>query len=343
MNIKKRIEESSRNYKFFNCRDTSEILYSLINMKIVRNGRKIDWFYEFPQSFEKNIHLLFGRLIPKSSISENENKDKYLELVIREFDKMKNSIIPRIVARQKRVINHLKYSGYESKNFVLLCPWRLVIGLGSSHPQETSMTFHHIYGIPYIPGSAIKGVTRYWLLLKIYEEIGLTYFGQIKSLENILESAELNNKDERLDEWDFEKKFRVEEIKRDRDETSLKFYDFLKQRQDCIKEFQNIFGTQNHKGEIIFFDAYPIEEVNLKVDIINPHYSSYYDGKEPPADWQDPVPIKFLTVENTKFLFHLASKENNLLQKAENYLKEAVKEYGIGAKTSLGYGIFREE
>jgi len=350
MNI--RTEIPYQDYKFYNCNDTSKILYSLIykKSKYEYNKRKQkeekkDWWYESHENFEKNIGLLFSRLIPESCISgeEKENKDKYLEFIIKEFEKVKNSIIPEIIVRQKIYIKDLKRSGYESKDFVLLCPWRLVIGLGSSHPQETSMTFHHIYGIPYIPGSAIKGVTRYWLLLKIYEEIGLTDFGQIKSLENILESAELNNKDERLDEWDFEKKFRVEEIKRDRDETSLKFYDFLKQRQDCIKEFQNIFGTQNHKGEVIFFDAYPIEEVNLKVDIINPHYSSYYDGKEPPADWQNPVPIKFLTVENTKFLFHLASKENNLLQKAENYLKEAVKEYGIGAKTSLGYGIFREE
>jgi len=343
MNIKKRIEESSRNYKFFNCRDTSEILYSLINMKIVRNGRKIDWFYEFPQSFEKNIHLLFGRLIPKSSISENENKDKYLELVIREFDKMKNSIIPRIVARQKRVINHLKYSGYESKNFVLLCPWRLVIGLGSSHPQETSMTFHHIYGIPYIPGSAVKGVTRHWVILKFYEEIGLTDLKQINCLEKILETADLENKDDKLSEKDFKEKFKTRDSNGNHIEPDSKLYDFLRKKQYRIKEFQNIFGTQSHKGKIIFFDSYPIDTINLKIDIMNPHYPEYYKGIKHPADWQTPVPIKFLTVENTKFQFYLASGESNLLQEAEMYLKEAIKEYGVGAKTSLGYGIFREE
>ena len=42
--------------------------------------------------------------------------------------------------------------------------WRLIVGLGSEHVQETNMTLHHIYGIPYIPGSAVKGVLRHWWL-----------------------------------------------------------------------------------------------------------------------------------------------------------------------------------
>ena len=40
--------------------------------------------------------------------------------------------------------------------------WRLIVGLGGGHVQETSMTLHHIYGIPYIPGSAVKGVLHHW-------------------------------------------------------------------------------------------------------------------------------------------------------------------------------------
>ena len=73
---------------------------------------------------------------------------------------------------------------------------------------------------------------------------------------------------------------------------------------------------------------------------MNPHYPKYYSGEQPPADWQTPVPIYFLTVEKTKFNFYLASRDKNLLNNAEKYLKEALKSYGIGAKKSLGYGIF---
>jgi CRISPR-associated protein Cmr6 len=106
-----------------------------------------------------------------------------------------------------------------------------------------------------------------------------------------------------------------------------------------------IFGTQIQQGKVIFFDAYPVGEMKLKIDIMNPHYPKYYSEGHPPTDWQSPVPIEFLTVENTKFAFYLASKikddrEKKLLDRARELLLEALKNYGIGAKTSLGYGHF---
>ncbi len=48
--------------------------------------------------------------------------------------------------------------------------WRLIVGLGSENVQETNMTLHHIYGIPYIPGSAMKGVLRHWWLYKHFAD-----------------------------------------------------------------------------------------------------------------------------------------------------------------------------
>lgn len=35
---------------------------------------------------------------------------------------------------------------------------RMIVGLGSESVLETSMTLHHTYGVPYIPGSALKGL-----------------------------------------------------------------------------------------------------------------------------------------------------------------------------------------
>jgi CRISPR-associated protein Cmr6 len=80
---------------------------------------------------------------------------------------------------------------------------------------------------------------------------------------------------------------------------------------------------------------------------MNPHYPKYYSEGQLPADWQNPVPIKFLTIEDTKFAFYLASKikddpDKKLLNEAKELLFEAIKNYGVGAKTSLGYGIFKE-
>jgi CRISPR-associated protein Cmr6 len=39
---------------------------------------------------------------------------------------------------------------------------RMVVGLGSESVLETSITLHHTYGVPYIPGSALKGLARHY-------------------------------------------------------------------------------------------------------------------------------------------------------------------------------------
>ena len=46
----------------------------------------------------------------------------------------------------------------------------MVVGLGSEHVQETNMILHHIYGIPYIPGSAVKGVLSHWWFQELQEK-----------------------------------------------------------------------------------------------------------------------------------------------------------------------------
>ncbi len=42
--------------------------------------------------------------------------------------------------------------------------WRLAVGLGTASVYETGITLHHIYGIPYIPASAVKGVVRSYII-----------------------------------------------------------------------------------------------------------------------------------------------------------------------------------
>jgi len=113
-------------------------------------------------------------------------------------------------------------------------------------------------------------------------------------------------------------------------------------------DFRRIFGTQQkgkeQAGEAIFFDAVPAQVPRLKLDVINPHYGEYYrGGSTPPADWLSPVPVYFLTVERTPFLFALAARKkeaNGLVPTAVKWLKAALSELGVGAKTAAGYGYF---
>lgn len=221
---------------------------------------------------------------------------------------------------KQKMMDSLKESGYLIEQFDLKLQWRLIVGLGASHPQETSMTLHHIFGIPYIPGSALKGVSRHYMIWKFVdeneEELNLrlcksNFAELLKELNKALEKEE--NLTVSVGNISFE---------------------------DLI----HIFGTQKRQGKIIFFDAYPIEEIKLKIDIMNPHYPDYYTKDKPPTDWQNPIPIKFLTVEDTKFQFYLAAKDKdqNLLNHARKILNDALLNYGVGAKTSLGYGLFEE-
>ena len=114
----------------------------------------------------------------------------------------------------------------------------------------------------------------------------------------------------------------------------------------------NLFGkggNEGNRGKAIFLDAYPEKIPELKVDVMNPHYDKYYldeKGKTAPTDYLQPKPIFFLTVDkNTKFIFRILIDKRceKLLDTAKNALKEALTIYGIGAKTSVGYGIFEIE
>ena len=109
--------------------------------------------------------------------------------------------------------------------------------------------------------------------------------------------------------------------------------------------FISIFGDKDQKGKVIFFDAYPVGLPEIAVDVINVHYPDYYKSSKPPADYQDPNPVFFITVKNTSFEFITGIKkksDENVLDKAFDYLQKALTEFGIGAKTSVGYGYFKE-
>jgi len=109
----------------------------------------------------------------------------------------------------------------------------------------------------------------------------------------------------------------------------------------------DIFGDEEKKGSVIFFDAIPLKGSKIfKVDIMNPHYSEYYGtkGKIPPADYLSPVPILFMTVKKgIKFMFSMASLNNENLNEAWECLKNGVFLFGIGGKTHVGYGRFNKD
>lgn len=109
-------------------------------------------------------------------------------------------------------------------------------------------------------------------------------------------------------------------------------------------ELDVVFGNQDKAGSAIFFDALPVDPPKLELDVMNPHYPDWYQSQEPPSNWQSPNPIFFLTVgKDTEFRFAVGErgKDGQIARdKAYYWLKEALREMGVGAKTSAGYGYF---
>ncbi len=113
---------------------------------------------------------------------------------------------------------------------------------------------------------------------------------------------------------------------------------------DLKEKTTNQKESDNKLGDVIFLDAFPDGSPELIKDIMNPHYGPYYDQpvNKPPGDWYNPVPITFITVQDTQFNFILASRNADRLQLAKFWLIAGLTHLGIGAKTSAGYGYFQE-
>lgn len=168
---------------------------------------------------------------------------------------------------------------------------RMVVGLGSEGVLETSITLHHTYGVPYIPGSALKGLAASYA-------------------------------DKRLgDSW-----------------------------KKGSPAYKAVFGDIKSAGYIIFFDALYIPDSDPKgqilyPDVITVHHQKYYqeENNTAPSDWDSPNPVPFLSATG-KYLIAVAApdvKEDNRdkwIEKVFEILKHALKDMGIGAKTSSGYG-----
>lgn len=246
-----------------------------------------------------------------------------------------------------------------SKALLFKPEWRLTLGLGGASVFETDITLHHIYGVPYIPASSIKGVVRSYIITE--------FFGH---------QAPENEKDYPLVNAEFRAITTSENFCKifgcPKEAKQVKFENgkpkkIKKGKKWIYDEKDPVESALGHerRGKITFFDALPTDsrKIHISMDIMNVHYKEYYESKnvedkngekiyeegsvKPPADWSNPSIINFLTVKNTTFQFLLASKDKPLNElkiggkTIEQWLTEALTEHGIGAKTAVGYGYMQ--
>ncbi len=112
----------------------------------------------------RNLGLLFDRFAgygPDWSQEGGQKHDEARRLVIQCNDwAVERSQKGWYGAMHARWESMMRGGGAEP--FVLKPEWRMVVGLGRDSAFETGLTLHRVYGFPYIPGSALKGMTQAW-------------------------------------------------------------------------------------------------------------------------------------------------------------------------------------
>ncbi len=198
---------------------------------------------------------------------------------------------------------------------------RMVVGLGGKGPLEFGITLHPVTGLPYIPGSALKGMTRNYALLVIAAQLGI--YDE--------DADKFNDKLTKLDETI---------IAGDHDDL------------DDALVYRYAFGSQGNAGMCVFHDAIldarkKLDGPLFTVDVMTPHFKDYYgsSGDKPPADNDSPNPVSFVTVSaGAYFYFAVGGRrdaDDAVVRWASDWTKAALVELGIGSKTASGYGVFK--
>jgi CRISPR-associated protein Cmr6 len=211
-----------------------------------------------------------------------------------------------------------------------VCIAPFTTGLGNEHPLENGFAFLTPYGLPYLPGSGIKGVLR-----QAARELASGDWGDNAG-------------------WSTERRHLLGEGK----------------KQIELSDIDALFGlesadadTQQLRGCLSLWDVIPqVQGDSLMVDIMTPHQSHYYQKQKDapvlsPHDSGSPNPISFLTVPpGSGFVFHVQCNTHRLRNIApdlehqqrwktllQTAFAHAYEWLGFGAKTAVGYGAMKED
>src|SRR5579885_3518173 len=102
----------------------------------------------------QNPGLILDKYVPRIVIDDTKQKGPWLRTLCTEYA-IDKELVQAIYRRWQALL-----TAHNATQFDATLEWRMVVGLGGESVLETDITLHHLYGIPYIPGSALKGLTR---------------------------------------------------------------------------------------------------------------------------------------------------------------------------------------
>lgn len=257
-------------------------------------------------------------------------------------------------------------------------PWRIgaiseapfMTGIGMEHPLENGFAFLNPYGLPYLPGSGVKGVLRRaaeelaldkvaeggWDLIAVWWLFGFDASSiyltgrAIAPLKKAAESCRETYR-QQIDKLVTSPNLApfVEAVLSGREKLA-----YLAQPKRFLEELitNRALRERIHlRGALCFWDVVPEPGGDqLGMDILTPHYGDYYQGKSAPNDCGQPIPNQFLVLPaGSHFLFHVQCNAsclpNSLAENWREFLETAFEQafdwLGFGAKTAVGYGQMR--
>lgn len=293
-----------------------------------------------------NFNLLFHRYIPREAINNDQlvNDKGRTELTVRvwwfqqilsQFSLSEGS---EILLLAKARYRRWKAQTHKATSFKLILISPLIVGLGGKGPLEIGITLDHVTGLPFIPGSALKGLARSYALYVLAEKAHVHLAG-----------TDADN--------DALEQFEKDLLKGKYDLTD----DPLEDKHDKLPgaaDYRVIFGTQpdaetSSAGQALFYDAVLLGGSGsiFELDVMTPHFKEWYNsgnsGKRPaaPNDADSPNPVQFLTVgAGAQFGFAVGwrgSENPSAHQFARELLEAALQDFGVGSKTAAGYGWFK--
>jgi len=209
---------------------------------------------------------------------------------------------------------------------------RLLIGHGNSSATDVGLTVHHTWGVPVIPGSALKGLVAHYV------------------------DATYGPNDPDLPPWEQQGDERVRAdyqgvtwYRRRVERGPGAVYRALFGAPDARKDDEmreHEFQAGASTGLVTFHDALYVpgsfqDNRPFAADVLTVHQRGYYDssGQTLPNDYDDPNPVAFLTVRPKCRLLLVLSGPSEWTEFAGSLLKDALEAWGVGGKTSAGYGI----